>query len=207
MGRTSDAKVRLMDAALGLMWEESYGAVSIDDICRRAQVKKGSFYYFFASKSDLAVQALERHWLEHQKPVMDAVFSPSAPPLDRIRAKCERTYQTQLELKQKTGRVLGCRLCCLGSEICTQDEAIRNKVREILARQQRYWETAIRDAQAAGLVAPGDVGAKARCVIAMYEGLVAQARLNNDVEMLRELPRLVLEHVQAPAQLVAGAAH
>ena len=47
MGRTSDADERLKDAALALIWEESYGAVTIDDICNRAEVKKGSFYYFF----------------------------------------------------------------------------------------------------------------------------------------------------------------
>lgn len=205
MGRTSDAKQRLMDAALGLMWEESYGAVSIDDICRRAKVKKGSFYYFFASKSDLAVQSLERHWIEEQKPAMDAIFSSTVAPLDRIRAKCERTYQTQLDLHRKTGRVLGCRLCCLGSEICTQDEAIREKVREILGRQQRYWESAVRDGQAGGVIGPGDVTAKARCAIAMYEGLVAQARLNNDIEALRELPRLVIEHLQGTGRLAAAA--
>ena len=60
MGRTSDAKDRLMTAALDLIWSESYGAVTIDDICQRAEVKKGSFYYFFESKSDLAVAAHSR---------------------------------------------------------------------------------------------------------------------------------------------------
>jgi TetR/AcrR family transcriptional repressor of nem operon len=55
MGRTSDANERLMDAALDLIWEESYGAVTIDDICKRADVKKGSCYYFFKSKSELSV--------------------------------------------------------------------------------------------------------------------------------------------------------
>jgi len=39
--------------------EEGYGVVTIDDICQRAGVKKGSFYYFFESKSALAVAALE----------------------------------------------------------------------------------------------------------------------------------------------------
>ena len=39
MGRTSDANIRLMDAALDLIWGESYGAVTIDDICNKAVVK------------------------------------------------------------------------------------------------------------------------------------------------------------------------
>ena len=76
MGRTSNANERLMDAALSLMWEESYGAVTIDDICKRADVRKGSFYYFFSSKCDLAVKALDRMWAG-QRSKLDAIFSAS----------------------------------------------------------------------------------------------------------------------------------
>ena len=47
MPRVSDMKERLTDAALDLMWENSYGTTSVDSICERAGAKKGSFYYFF----------------------------------------------------------------------------------------------------------------------------------------------------------------
>ncbi|MEJ0000093.1 MAG: TetR/AcrR family transcriptional regulator [Verrucomicrobiota bacterium] len=50
MGRKSDSRQRLMDAAHGLIWSYSSGAVTIEAICDRARVKKGSFYYFFDSK-------------------------------------------------------------------------------------------------------------------------------------------------------------
>ncbi|HSH94300.1 MAG TPA: helix-turn-helix domain-containing protein, partial [Roseimicrobium sp.] len=53
MPRISDAKQRLMDAAQNLIWERSYGATSVDDICAKADVRKGSFYHFFRSKSEL----------------------------------------------------------------------------------------------------------------------------------------------------------
>ena len=58
MGRVSDAKERLLEAAKGLIWEQSYGAVTVDAICRRAKVQKGSFYHFFDDKSELAVASL-----------------------------------------------------------------------------------------------------------------------------------------------------
>src|SRR4051794_26722752 len=106
MGRTSDADERLMTAALDLMREESYGAVTIDDICQRAKVKKGSFYYFFESKSDLAVAALERS-SQAQQAIWDEQFSPAKPPLDRIRARADYTYRKQAEIKARTGKVLG----------------------------------------------------------------------------------------------------
>src|SRR3954471_19130247 len=99
MGRTSDANERLMDAALDLIWEESYGAVTIDDICKRADVKKGSFYYFFSSKSELAVAALERMWSEKSKPRMDAIFSASVEPLARVTSYLNHLYETQAEIK------------------------------------------------------------------------------------------------------------
>src|SRR5437660_590172 len=107
MGRTSNADDRLKQAALDLMWEESYGAVTIDDICKRAGVKKGSFYYFFESKAHLAVAALEKMWVEEWKPMMDERFSSSIEPLSRFAIHLETFYQKQCETKAKYGKVLG----------------------------------------------------------------------------------------------------
>ena len=44
MPRKSDAKERLMNAAMDLIWENSYGSTSVDAICEKAEAKKGSFY-------------------------------------------------------------------------------------------------------------------------------------------------------------------
>ena len=195
MGRTSDANERLMDAALSLMWEESYGAVTIDDICKRADVRKGSFYYFFSSKCDLAVKALDRMW-ESQRVKLDSIFSASVPPIDRIRARCDAAYAFQVEMEAKYGRVLGCPLCSLGAEICHRDELISNKVREILEHKILYWESAIRDAQRDGLMGAGDPTVKARCAMAFFEGMIAQARLYNEVERLRDLADQMCDHLQ-----------
>ena len=58
MGRVSDAKEKLMEAVSELIWTGSYGSTTIDQICEKAGVKKGSFYYFFKSKSELAAAAV-----------------------------------------------------------------------------------------------------------------------------------------------------
>src|SRR4051812_20449631 len=154
MGRTSDANERLMNAALDLMWEESYGAVTIDDICKCAEVKKGSFYYFFSSKAELAVAALERMWEEDWKVNMDRQFSSSIEPLERLTAYFESFYLKQSATKARTGKVLGCPVCSVGSEVSTQEIDVSAKIREIVARKQRYYESAIRDAIAAGAIEP-----------------------------------------------------
>lgn len=188
MGRTSDANERLMAAALDLMWEESYGAVTIDDICKRAEVKKGSFYYFFSSKSELATAALERMWREDWKPRMDEWFSPSVEPLARITNYLDGIYPRAVETLKKTGRVLGCPACSVGSEISAQEAGVNAKAREIISRKRRYYESAIRDAMAAGSIEPGDVAQKAQAFACLLEGAVAQARIMNDPDILKNLP-------------------
>ena len=206
MGRTSDADERLKTAALDLMWEESYGAVSIDDICKRADVKKGSFYYFFESKAALAVAALEQLWTEQWKPAMDARFSPSVEPLERIRGHLEAPYLRQCELKQQTGKVLGCPVCSVGSEVSTQEIDVGAKVREIVARKRKYLESAIRDAIADGSIEPCDPVQKALALNCLMEGAVSQARIMNDPEPLRNLVAMGLDllHVRKPAGSTAA---
>jgi len=188
-----------MTAALGLMWEESYGAITIDDICQRADVKKGSFYYFFDSKSDLAVAALERLWTEQMRPQLDAQFSPSVDPLQRLVNYLEAMFVKQAEAKAKSGRVLGCPICCVGSEMSTQDEKLSAKIREICTRKRRYFESAIRDAVAAGVVEPCDPVEKVDGLIGLVEGVMGHGRIMNDPEVMRRLPAMALDFLRVRA--------
>lgn len=194
MGRSSDARQRLLAAALALIWEESYGAVSVDDICRQADVRKGSFYHFFPSKSELAIAALEFDW-EQRKTVLDRVFASGTPPLDQIRRLCAATVERQRENQVRTGRVLGSACSSVGSEVCHQAAEIRAKICELIAREVAYWESAIRNAMSEGSLPPGDAAVKARCAFAYVEGLIAQARIHNEVDRLQSLPDLVCDHL------------
>lgn len=185
MGRISDAKQRLMDAVLELIWSGSYGSTTIDHICEKAGVKKGSFYYFFASKSELAAEAFEESWKD-RRAELDAIFSPTVPPLERLQKYCDFGYTFQCAIKKKHGHVLGCPQVSLGSEICTQEEALQKKIQEIMDQKRKYLESTIRDAHAAGVIDAPDAAAKARMLLAYYQGLLIQARIQNDVEVLRE---------------------
>lgn len=187
MGRTSDAADRLMAAALDLIWEESYGAVTIDDICKRADVKKGSFYHFYHSKADLAVKALDKMWEEESRPAMDRMFSPSIDPLERIRHYLDFIYQKQVAVKEEHGKVLGCPVVSMGSETSTHVFDVSGKVREMMAKKRRYYEAAIRDALAQDLIEPCDPAEKALALAGLIEGAVCQCRIMNDPDAARSL--------------------
>ncbi|HLX71136.1 MAG TPA: TetR/AcrR family transcriptional regulator [Verrucomicrobiae bacterium] len=185
MGRVSDAKERLMKAVRELIWTGSYGSTTIDQICDKAGVKKGSFYYFFDSKAELALRALDEDW-QHHRAELDAIFSPTVPPLERLQKYCDYNYRFQAKIRDQYGHVLGCPLFSVGSEISTQELQLQKKIQEILEYKRRYLETAIRDAHAAGLVTAPDAASKSCILFAYFQGLATQARIQNNLDVLKD---------------------
>jgi len=186
MARVTDARERLIEAVIELIWTGSYGSTSVDHICERAGVKKGSFYHFFESKTALAAEGINHAWASHRAE-MDAIFSPIHPATDRILACMRNLIEEQEKMKAMHGRVLGCPVHSLGAEISTFDEALRVQLQAILAQYLRYFESAIRDAHAEGSIHAPDAAAKARIVFAFSEGLLTHARIWNDLGQLAEL--------------------
>jgi TetR/AcrR family transcriptional repressor of nem operon len=203
MPRVSDMKERLMEAAMDLMWQNSYGTASVDAICVRAGAKKGSFYYFFKSKSELAAAALEADW-NKKKAEMDSIFSPTVPPLERFDRYFDFVYERLIEVQKRCGAILGCPFVSVGSEVSTQDQIVREAIDRIMDRKLQFFVSAVRDAAAEGLIVAPDPEAKARALFACYQGTVAQARIQNDIELLRQFKQVArdvlgVKHAEALA--------
>ena len=189
MGRVSDAKDRLLEAAITLVWRSSYGAVSVDDICREAGVKKGSFYHFFPGKNELMAAAFRRLWANH-RPNLDRVFSPSVPPIERLRNFFAQVKGNQKSLHAETGCVLGCPFCSIGTELVgpgPDDGGLRAAIQELVRGKLCYLESALRDAMAEGSIPKGNAPALAKTLYLYIEGALAQARVQNDLRLLDDL--------------------
>ena len=185
-------KERLIDAAMDLIWENSYGATSVDAICDRAGAKKGSFYYFFKSKSELAAAALEDCW-NKKKAEMDSIFSPTVPPLERFDRYFDFVHDRLAEVQKNCGSILGCPFISVGSEVSTQDQIVRETIDRIMDRKLNYFVSAVRDAAAEGLIDAPDPVAKAKALFSCYQGMMAQARIQNDIELLRGFKEVAME--------------
>ena len=186
MRREGDSKQKLLSTATQLIWENSYGSISVDDICERAGVNKGSFYYAFKTKSDLAVAAYDE-FAKNKRPIMDRIFSSQEPPLVRLGHYCDRVVTDQMEKFKSFGRVLGCPFVSVGCELSTQDEAIRRKMEEVAEQVIRYLTGAIRDAVAEGLIRTNDPAQLAREAYYFVVGVLTQAKIQNNPETLKRL--------------------
>ncbi|MEU7136638.1 TetR family transcriptional regulator [Streptomyces sp. NPDC046261] len=200
MGRTSSARERLLDATRELMGTRGYTALGVAEICAHADVRKGSFYHFFASKQALTLEVIDAHW-SRQRADWIAVLGAAAPALQRLRNLFDGMTRLQRQARQDTGAVSGCLLANLALELSNQEPAVQARLQEIFDEQIALVRATLEQAAAEGRVPVASTGEEtARAVLAHLEGMVMFAKLANSPELLDGLWSHTLLLLRAPGQ-------
>lgn len=186
MGRTSDAREKIITAAQSLMELRGYSALGVAEICKAAGVPKGSFYYFFESKEALARAVLDEHW-EAQRRDWARVLDSDAEPLQRLRRLFEETEAGLHARQQSCGSVSGCMFGNLTLELSNHTEPVRERLQQIFEAQVDMVAVPVAEARARGEVSVRDTRQAARSVVAQLEGQVLFAKLYNDTQRLETL--------------------
>jgi TetR/AcrR family transcriptional repressor of nem operon len=78
------ARQKLLDAALSLIRAKGYAATTVDELCAKAGVAKGSFFHHFKDKEALAIAAAD-YWSEMTGAFFEAApYHKHADPFDRV---------------------------------------------------------------------------------------------------------------------------
>jgi TetR/AcrR family transcriptional repressor of nem operon len=186
MGRTSDARAKILTAAQSLIESRGYSALGVAEICKTAGVPKGSFYYFFESKEALALAVIDEQWVT-QRADWERIMSSDAQPLQRMRQLFEETEAGQRAGQQSCGTVSGCLFGNLSLELSNQTEPIRERLQEIFDKQVEMVGEVIAEAQQRGDASVADTREAARSVVAQLEGQVLFAKLYNNPQRLETL--------------------
>jgi TetR/AcrR family transcriptional regulator, transcriptional repressor for nem operon len=205
MGRTSDAREKILSAAQSLIELRGYSALGVAEICKAADVPKGSFYYFFESKEALALAVIDEHWAEQERD-WSRILTGAAEPLTRLRRLFEATEAAQLAGQQSCGTVSGCLFGNLTLEMSNHTEAVRSRLQEIFEAQVDMVAPVIAEALARKEVAVSDPREAARAVVAQLEGQVLFAKLYNNTQLLGRMwaNSLALLGAHAPSEALAG---
>jgi TetR/AcrR family transcriptional repressor of nem operon len=204
MGRTSDAREKILSAAQSLIELRGYSALGVAEICKAADVPKGSFYYFFESKEALALAVIDEHWAKQER-TWTRILTGEAEPLQRLRQLFEATEAAQRAGQQSCGTVSGCLFGNLTLEMSNHTEAVRQRLKEIFEAQVDLVAPVIVEALGRKEIAVSDPREAARSVVAQLEGQVLLAKLYNDTQLLGPLWAncLALLRAQAPSEAVA----
>ena len=193
MGRTSDARDRLISSAIELIHARSYADVGVNELCEHAGVKKGSFYHFFPSKRDLIVAALDDVAGWYARDIFGPAFAPDLPPLERIQRLFQLLYEYHASQTRTVGPMEGCHFGNLAVELSTQDEVIRHKVQSMFESIVSLFEGALRDAVDSGDLPEIDISLTAHSLLAYLQGVVLLAKTWNDPDMVRRLAQSAVQ--------------
>lgn len=177
MPRRSDARDRIVATAARLFLERSYQAVGIDELCQSADVRKGSFYHFFSSKSELAKAVVDLHADAFGRRLSG---SPEMTPAQKLHAIPDAIGVIQSALEAQFGRAVGCPFGNFAAELSTTDDELRTHLAARLGAMEHHLAATCREAADAGILRQGtDPDQLAHALLAQYQGIILLAKLND----------------------------
>ena len=153
----------LLEKGMELLWSKGYNATSVNDIVMAADVPKGSFYFYFDSKEDFAIKAIDMYYQTQfapaEKVLMDKTVSPKQRLLNFHEFRCN-VLKNEMECK------MGCMACNLGNEMAEHNENIRKAIliRETAVKAQIT--AVVEEAQKLGEIDPN---LNAADIVAFFE--------------------------------------
>lgn len=120
-------KEKLIRIAARLFLEKGYHATGINEILAKAEVPKGSFYFHFKTKKELAVKVAEYYANR-----IEEWFNQTAQ--GRSWRDFIAALVADMKIVAEKGRHLGCPLGVLGVEIALTEPDISNKYAESMDR-------------------------------------------------------------------------
>lgn len=192
MSKREAKQEQLLDSGLSVMQVHGFNGTSVKDIVEAAGVPKGSFYNYFESKEDFAVQALDRVARQALEEGTRLLGSADDPPLDRLR----RFFDAHTDRACAESFTTGCFLGNLGQEMSDSCEAIRAKVQQSLASNAFMFRDVLRQAREQGrLDASVDPEVTAEFLFNAWEGTLLRMKADKSRRsldaFLEMLPRLL----------------
>ena len=198
MGRTSDARERLVEEASRLFHTRSYVGVGVQELCEAAGINKGSFYHYFPSKDDLAAAVIDAQWASVRDDLLAPTLADDIAPLARIERFFEVVARGQRSARKDFGVTPGCPIANLSGELCTHEPKLRRKLSRVFDGMRDAFEATLRAAVAAGELPRGaDVSRGAEALVAFAEGSLLLAAAHDDPGLVGRLGKVALGLVGA----------
>ena len=132
-------KEAILEKGMEVMWFNGYNGTSVKDIVSAAGIPKGSFYFYFDSKEEFAIEALS-YYLEFVEKLSEPVMAdPTLGPLEKLR----KLYRVRVDAAFNmlecncSDYQGGCFMSNIGQEMSDTNERIRATINEAMEVYRR----------------------------------------------------------------------
>ncbi len=175
--RNRAAKTHLLETAQRFVGAKGFASVGLNQLLTAADIPKGSFYYYFASKEAFGKELLE-HYFAKDLLQIDAILSvPGRTARDRLIAYW-KFFRTNQEGKDPEGRCLAVKL---GAEVSDMSEdmrlALKTGTSAIVSRLSRVLKEGVADGS---IAISGTPSATAQTLYQLWMGASVMSKITHD---------------------------
>ena len=182
MKKGEESRQHLIECAAELFWKNGYSATGISEILKQTGLPKGSFYFYFKSKDDLASAVTEYY----QKILLEQ-FQSSSQGND-WESFIEEIFD-YLSVRTSGQTFAGCPYAVMGMETALSKPAVASVFMEGLKKLEQIFQKVL---LYSGL--PQDHAAiLSRRMLSIYQGYLLLGRINGDLSYLKNAEKNMIE--------------
>jgi len=182
---------RLLRLGSTLLQERGYQGAGVQEIADASAVPKGSFYNYFKSKEDFALEVLD-HYQQESCAELERILSGSGGPLERLR----RMLDAGIAAMKSTDFKVGCLAGRLTQEVAGQIPAFREPLERHFQCVRDHFARVLVEARDAGEIERSlDPEATAEFLVNAFQGAALRAKAAHSEAPLENFRRLVFDHL------------
>lgn len=182
MKKGEESRQRLIECAAELFWKNGYSATGISEILKQTGLPKGSFYFYFKSKDDLATAVTEYY----QKILLEQFRSSSQG--NDWESFIEEIFDYLFG--RATGQTFaGCPYAVMGMETALSKPAVASVFMEGLKKFEQIFQEVL---LYSGL-SPDHAKILSQRMLSIYQGYLLLERISNNTSFLKNARKNMLE--------------
>jgi TetR/AcrR family transcriptional repressor of nem operon len=187
-----DVRKRLVEAGINLFLHQGFNGTGIQEITSAANIPKGSFYAYFATKDAFGAVVCEEYWSRVMLRLGGIFMDTKHKPLERI----AHFFKALTDEKAKESYALGCLLGNLSLELANTSVDVRSKLADIFERWEALIIACLREAETANDLSPGkSLRDIAGSIIESWEGAAMRAKVEQRRRPYRRFEMIVLPEI------------
>lgn len=176
-----NTKKRIIECSAKLFITNGYNNTGINEILSKTNLPKGSFYFHFKTKKQLAIEVANYY----KEKIGSWILEISQ---NRNWEEFVEIFMSQIIAEAKEENYFGCPFAVLGSEIAFLDSEIANAYSSPMKNLIYLFSKVLEFSN----IAKEEINIKAGHAFALFEGYVLHYRISKDVKVLETLKEQLL---------------
>jgi TetR/AcrR family transcriptional regulator, transcriptional repressor for nem operon len=188
----ANTKAIIIQAGLDIMLEKGYSNTGIQEVLSTSGVPKGSFYHYFESKENFALEiihSVQEAWVANNLPTLQ---DTEQTPLHRLRTYCDIGLTSLLSGQCRKGCLIG----NLSQEMSDQSENLRTALSQIMTARRDALAVCIAEGQQIGEISESFSATElADLFDSGWSGAVMSAKTEKNIRPVEVFINLMFGHV------------